>query len=257
MGHATTQCTTAPQLEKYSTFPYREWLKAGNAPKGPQPQPRTENQPANPVNPVAPEPPSPTEPTPPESHTHPTTPDTTIKTHNSSNINHDDPPNPSPSEDHGIPKNMTLTLHGQPDMETPTGPTPIITKNEQITAGDPPVNISKDLPLNDTPPKEIPQHTLLNPKTEGVNHYANQFEEIKIKTKALKSWKRVSKGETVQTGQPLMEVPIVGQKRLSHAILDANNGDSPTPKKNKRPLIVNHAYTESLAGAAVQPHPSQ
>ncbi len=210
MGHATTQCTTAPQLENASTFPYGEWLKAGNAAKGPQPQPITENQPANSVNPVAPEPPSPTEPTPLEPHTHPTSPDTTIKAHNSSSINHGDPPNPSSSEDHRIPKNTTLTLHGKTNMETPTGPTPIITENEQIAAGDPHVNISMDLPLNGTSPKEIPQHTPLNPKTECVNHYANQFKEIKIKTKALKSWKCVGKGETLQMGQSLMEAPIVG-----------------------------------------------
>ena len=152
---------------------------------------------------------------------------------------------------------MTLTLHGQPDMETPTGPTPIITENEQIAAGYPRVNISVNLPLNGTSPKEIPQHTLLNPKMECVNHYANQFEEIKIKTKALKSWKRVGKGGTLQTGQSLMEVPIMGQKRLSHAISDAETGNSPTPKKNKRPLTVNHAHTETLVGAAVQPRPSQ
>ena len=97
----------------------------------------------------------------------------------------------------------------------------------------------------------------LAPKIKSVNHYANQFEEIKTKTKALKSWKRTEKGETLSVSNPRMEAPIVGQKRLSYAISDADTEDSPTPKKTKSPLTGDHDHTKTLVGAAVQPRPSQ
>jgi hypothetical protein len=128
-------------------------------------------------------------------------------------------------------------------MATLTGPTPIIAVSEMTLGGDPRADTPVDLPP-----------TL---KIESANHYANQFEEIKSKTKALKSWKRTEKGETLSVSNPRMEAPTVGQKRISYAISDADTEDSPTPKKTKRSLTGDHAHTKTLAGAVVQPRPSQ
>ena len=162
MGHATTQCNTTPQQEDASTLPYGEWLKASHAARGPQPQPMSTNQPANQTNPVASNPPPPPTPNSPEPHPHPPNPDTTVKANISSSDNHGDLPNPNIREDHGLPKNKTLTKHGQPDMATFTSPTPIIAVSEMTLGGDPRADTSVDLPST---PKEIPKHTLLAVRT--------------------------------------------------------------------------------------------